>query len=208
MFRNLTTVVRWLLYANTAVFLLQQVWPLQLEEYFALWPVGAHQRYGTPDFGLWQLLSYGFLHGGIGHIFMNMFALCMFGPTLERLLGPRRFLNYYLVCVAGAAIAQQLVQFYLTHDSAPTLGASGGVFGLLLLFGMAYPHQKLMWIFPPIVMPAWVFVTLYGLAELLMGVFNVMPGVAHFAHIGGMLAGFLLIRYWHAVRMARDSERR
>ena len=83
------------------------------------------------------------------------------------------------------------------------MGASGGVFGLLLLFGMAFPRRRLLLIFPPIPMPAWLFVTLYGLAELLMGVFSVLPGIAHFAHLGGMLGGYVLIRYWRAQAQRR-----
>ena len=87
------------------------------------------------------------------------------------------------------------------------MGASGGVFGLLLLFGMAFPQRRLMLLFPPIPMPAWLFVTLYGLLELLLGVFACSQGVAHFAHLGGMAAGYLLIRYWRAQERRRRSDR-
>jgi membrane associated rhomboid family serine protease len=205
MFRNLPPAVRWLLLANIGIFILQWLFPEAIMVHFALWPWHGAERYGLPAFEPWQLISYAYLHGGIEHIFFNMFAVWMFGPELERLLGTRRFNVYYLVCVFGAGLAQMLVQEYFHTDvSGPTVGASGGVFGLLLLFGMAFPQRRLMLIFPPIPMPAWLFVTLYGLAELLMGVFSVLPGIAHFAHLGGMLGGYLLIRYWRATADRRS----
>ena len=150
------------------------------------------------EYALWQPLTYMFLHGGIGHLLFNMLALYMFGPECERLLGSRRFLSYYVVCVVGAALAQTFVTAVIYPSPYPTVGASGGIFGLLLLFGMAYPRRQLMLLFPPIPMPAWLFVTLYGLLELYMGVFGSDQGVAHFAHLGGMAAGYLLVRYWRA----------
>jgi membrane associated rhomboid family serine protease len=153
---------------------------------------------------LWQLLSYGFLHGNLPHLFFNMFAFYMFGPELERLMGTRHFTLYYLVSVVGAAVTQLLVLEWFDHTSTPTVGASGGIFGLLLAFGMAWPKRQLMLIFPPIPMQAWLFVTLYGAAELLMGIFGTLQGVAHFAHLGGMLGGYLLIVYWrHQAHSAR-----
>jgi membrane associated rhomboid family serine protease len=204
MFRNLTPAVRWLLLANVGIFGLQSLFPDAIVTRFALWPWHGAERYGLPPFEPWQLISYAYLHGGFEHIFFNMFAVYMFGPELERLLGTRRFNVYYLVCVFGAGLAQLLVQKYFESDaSGPTVGASGGVFGLLLLFGMAFPQRRLMLIFPPIPMPAWLFVTLYGLAELLMGVFSVLPGIAHFAHLGGMAGGYILIRYWRAQSQQR-----
>src|SRR5579862_6747507 len=127
-----------------------------------------------------------------------MFALFMFGPDCEALLGSRRFTIYYFVCVLGAAVTQLLVTQYLYPSPEPTIGASGGIFGVLLLFGMAFPRRQLLLLFPPIPMPAWLFVTLYGLLELFFGVSRTLPGVAHFAHLGGMAAGFVLIRYWRA----------
>jgi membrane associated rhomboid family serine protease len=148
------------------------------------------------------LLTYGFLHGSLTHLFFNMFALWMFGGEIERLLGSRRFLTYYLVCVAGAAVAQLVVLGNLDRPPVPTVGASGGVFGLLLAFGMAFPHRKLMLIFPPIPMPAWLFVTLYGALELYLGVTGSGQGVAHFAHLGGMAAGYVLLAHWARQRGA------
>jgi membrane associated rhomboid family serine protease len=205
MSRNLTPAVRWLLLANVGIFLLQALYPDALLERFALWPWQGAEQDGLPPFEPWQLVSYAYLHGSLEHLFFNMFAVWMFGPEIERLLGTRRFNVYYLTCVASAALTQMLVQTsFHSEPSGPTVGASGAVFGLLLLFGMAFPRRRLMLIFPPIPMPAWLFVTLYGLAELLMGVFGVLPGIAHFAHLGGMLGGFLLIRYWHATAAVRS----
>jgi membrane associated rhomboid family serine protease len=204
MFRNLTPAVRIFLYLNIAGFAAQQLLGNRIEEHFALWPLYADERFGAPPFQLWQLLSYGFLHGNLPHLFFNMFAFYMFGPELERLMGTRHFTLYYLVSVVGAALTQLLVLEWFDHTSTPTVGASGGIFGLLLAFGMAWPKRQLMLIFPPIPMPAWLFVTLYGAAELLMGIFGTLQGVAHFAHLGGMLGGYLLIVYWrHQARSAR-----
>src|SRR6185503_1968025 len=115
---------------------------------------------------------------------------------VERLLGSRRYLQYYLACVVGAAIAQLLVISRMDMEPVPTLGASGGVFGLLLAFGMAFPQRRIMLLFPPIPMPAWLFVTLYGVLELYLGVTGTEDGVAHFAHLGGMAAGFVLLTNW------------
>jgi membrane associated rhomboid family serine protease len=154
--------------------------------------------HGGLPFEPWQLISYAFLHGGFWHLFANMFALYMFGPDIERLLGPGRFRWYYLVCVLGSACAQLLVTATIYPSPYPTLGASGGIFGLLLCYGMAYPQRRVLLVFPPIPMPAWLFVTLYGVLELFLGVFGTNQGIAHFAHLGGMAAGFVLIQYWRA----------
>lgn len=187
------TVIFWLLIVNGLVFALQQFMERALLGYFALWPVG------TPLFAPWQLLTYGFLHGGPMHIFFNMFALWMFGRDLERIMGPRRFLTYFLTCVVGAGIVQLIVAG-LQGGAYPTLGASGGVFGLLLAYGMAFPNNTVMLLFPPIPMKAKYFVIVFGLFELFLGVSNLAPGVANFAHLGGMLFGFVLLQYWRRPR--------
>jgi membrane associated rhomboid family serine protease len=195
---DLPPVTRALLIANAAVFLLQQVIGDMLLMWFALWPLGSEplRGGGTVGFEIWQLVTYGFLHGGLTHLLFNMLALWMFGGTIERLFGARPFAIYYFACVIGAAVAQLAVIEWFTGGFYPTLGASGGVFGVLLAFGMMYPHQRIMLIFPPIPMPAWVFVTGYGLIELYLGITGTQAGVAHFAHLGGMVAGFVLIQYW------------
>jgi rhomboid family protein len=201
MFRQLTPVVRGLLYANVIVFGLTVLASEQVRDILttllALWPLNS-ARQGLPPFEPWQLVTYAFLHGGFWHLFGNMFALYMFGPDSESLLGSRRFAIYYFACVLGAAVSQLLVTQYLYPNPEPTVGASGGIFGILLLFGMAFPHRQLLLLFPPIPMPAWLFVTLYGVLELCLGVFGTSQGVAHFAHLGGMATGYGLIRYWRA----------
>ena len=187
----LPPVTRGIIIANVAVFLLQQVAGNVLLSLFALWPVG------DPLFQPWQLLTYSFLHGGLLHIFFNMFALYMFGTPLEAFWGSRRFAFYYVACVLTAAATELAVQ-NATEVGGPVLGASGGVFGLLLAFAWYFPKQRLMLLFPPIPMPAWLFVTIYGAFELVLGVTGAQPGVAHFAHLGGMLGGALAILYWRA----------
>jgi len=200
---NLASITRALLIANVGVFVLQYFTGDLLVVPFALWPLASAQYPGAPAFEVWQLLTYGFLHGGLEHLFFNMLALYMFGTEIERLLGPRRYLTYYLVCVVGAALAQLVVMGSLNEPPMPTVGASGGVFGLLLAFGIAYPQRRIMLLFPPIPMPAWLFVTLYGLLELYLGVTGTAAGVAHFAHLGGMAAGYALLVLWHHGRPVR-----
>ncbi len=189
-------VTRALLIANVGIFVVQMLTGELLIGAFALWPLGTGHDTGAPPFHLWQLLSYGFLHGTPQHLFFNMLALYMFGTEVERLLGSRHFLTYYLVCVIGAALTQLGVMAAMGSMPVPTVGASGGVFGLLLAFGIAYPRRRIMLLFPPIPMPAWLFVTLYGLLELYLGVTGTQAGVAHFAHLGGMAAGYALLVYW------------
>lgn len=197
----MTPVARNILIACIAGFLLQLWAGPQLGDMFALWPL--HDYPGWPDFQPWQLVSYGFLHGGYVHLFFNMFALYMFGPSIEELTGSRRFLIYYFVCVITAALTQLVVHQFIGGPPQATVGASGGVFGLLLAYGLAFPRRKLMLLFPPIPMPAWLFVTLYGLLELYMGVFGRNSNVAHFAHLGGMAGGLALILYWRSRSGAR-----
>ena len=193
MFPGLPPATRTLILINVAVFLLQQVPGLgqTIGTLFALWPLG------SPLFHPWQLITYAFLHGGVAHIFFNMFALYMFGGALERYWGARRLVLFYLVCVFTAALTQVAVQ-YPSGATEEVIGASGGVFGILLAFAWYFPKQRIILLIPPIPMPAWLFVTLYGALELLFGVTGTQPGVAHFAHLGGMLGGALCILYWRA----------
>ncbi len=150
----------------------------------------------TPFFHSWQVVTYMFLHGGFGHLFFNMFALWMFGRTLEYDLGSKRFLTYYMVCGIGAALVQIAVN-YLTDTQAYTVGASGAVYGILLAFGMLHPNNIIMLMFPPIPLKAKWFVVIYGAIELMSGLSDrVGDNVAHFAHLGGMIWGFLLLWYW------------
>jgi len=192
---SITPLNKALILINVIVFVLQEyLLGGLMEAYFQLWPPQ------TGHFQVWQLLTYGFMHGGFTHLFFNMFALYMFGSDIERLFGSRRYLVYYLLCVIGAALMHLIVVTAAGRPPSPMVGASGGVFGLLLAFGMAFPRRMLMLIFPPIPMPAWLFVTLYGIFELVMGVTQTASGVAHFAHLGGMATGFVIIRYWQAQR--------
>ncbi len=152
--------------------------------------------FSSPWFHSWQYITYMFLHGSFSHLFFNMFALWMFGRTLEDRLGPQRFMIYYIVCGVGAALIQMLVA-WLTKDFGITLiGASGAVMGLLLAFGVMYPNAQIM-VFPlPFPIKAKWFVMVYAAIELLFGATGYDLGVAHFAHVGGMLWGWLLLIYW------------
>ena len=197
MFSSLPPVTRGLILANVAVYLLQQVIGDPMIIYLALWPLGTASVYGgVPGFQPWQVITYGFLHGSVMHIFVNMFALYMFGGQLERLFGPKRFLNLYLASIITAGVSQLAYASFTGAAPYPTIGASGGVFGVLLAFAMYFPRQTIMLLIPPIPMPAWLFVTLYGVVELFLGVSQLQEGVAHFAHLGGMLGAWLLIQYW------------
>jgi membrane associated rhomboid family serine protease len=187
----------------------------------------------SPYFHPYQVITHMFMHGGIGHIFFNMFALWMFGKVLEQVWGPKRFFIYYMVTGLGAALLHSLVlqiemassiayvketysidvftpevidNLYKMTDSRakelavsmviPTVGASGAVFGLLLGFGVLFPNTQLMLLFPPIPIRAKYFVIGYGLIELYLGITQPGSSIAHFAHLGGMLFGFIMIFMW------------
>jgi membrane associated rhomboid family serine protease len=137
------------------------------------------------------------------HLAFNMFALYMFGSDIERLFGSRFFLAYYLACVIAAAVTHLVVTGVAGVPPAPTVGASGGMFGLLLAFGWYFPQRRVMLLIPPIPMSARVFVVLYGALELVLGVTGTQQGVAHFAHLGGMLGGWLMIEYRRRVSPPR-----
>jgi membrane associated rhomboid family serine protease len=181
--------------ANVIVYLLQSTLGDSGTLMFALWPLDASAAFG-PDVGFapWQLVTYSFMHGSLTHIFFNMFAIYSFGSTLEQFFGTRFYVLLYFVSVVTAGVTQLIVNDIL-GSPYPTVGASGGVFGLLLAFGMYFPHQRILLIIPPIPMPAWVAVTAYGALELFLGVTGTQAGVAHFAHLGGMLGAFLMIQW-------------
>ncbi len=228
---NLPPVVKNLILANVLFYfgaLILRQSDINLYQYLGLYfPASEHFR-------LYQFFTYMFMHEtpGIGHIFFNMFALFMFGRTLESVWGPKRFLIFYLVTGVGAALVQTLVAAveyqvliakiapdqldymkelalqgkYIPNTiseklamiyNTPTIGASGAVFGVLLGFGMLFPNTQLMLLFPPIPIKAKYFVIGYGLLELVFGVSGIQGNVAHFAHLGGMLFGFILIKYWN-----------
>lgn len=184
----MTSVTHILLGINIAVYFLELNAGGWLLGAFALWPWGQ-------GFLPWQMITHAFLHANLSHLVFNMFGLWMFGKEMEGVWGPKRFTVYYLVSAVSGGMAQLLVKIG-SDEVYPTVGASGAIFGLLLAFAMYFPHRKLMLLFPPIPMPAWLFASLYAGVELVMGVTGTKAGVAHFAHLGGMLGGYLLIRYW------------
>ena len=202
-------VVKNLLIINALVFLAAEFMPASFQQwmiqYLAIFPVQ------SPHFMPHQLVTYMFMHAGLTHVFFNMFALWMFGRQLEYDLGSRRFLIYYMICGIGAALIQLGVNWIemsgmspaeaAVYANRPTVGASGAVFGILLGFGLMHPNVRLMLLFPPIPMKAKWFVIGYGVLELLVGVSGRMDGVAHFAHVGGMLWGLALLYYWKKKRM-------
>jgi len=201
MFSNLPSVTKALLLTNIAVYVLQMLLGTPALTSFMLWPLDTSGALAYTPYGFlpWQLLTYGFMHGGFGHLLFNMLALVMFGAPLELTWGQRRFLTYFLLCVAGAGLCQLLVATWSLQNHGvlfPTVGASGGVFGLLLAYGLLFPNQRVMLLFPPIPMKARTLVIVYGAISLLFGVTGTQAGVAHFAHLGGMLFGWLMICYW------------
>jgi membrane associated rhomboid family serine protease len=209
--QSIPAVTRALLIANIAVFVLQQFAGNFLLVHFALWPIGNPQF--VPDgsggtlqigFQIWQLVTYAFLHGGYLHIAFNMFALYMFGGQIEIALGAQRYTTYYFVCVLGAALAQlAVIHFFKPDDFYPTLGASGGVFGLLLAFAVIFPTARILILPIPFPLLAPVAVVGFMVIELVFGITGTQEGVAHFAHLGGAVAGFALLQIWRAQASSR-----
>ena len=187
---NRRSVVNTLLMLNIVAFLLEMLF--KVNNTFGLY------FFLSPHFHWYQPVTYMFMHGGFMHIFFNMFALWMFGRSIEYAWGQKRFLIYYLVCGIGAAIVQEAGQVMgLIPPYAMTVGASGAVYGVLLAFGLTFPNERLFIIPIPIPIKAKWFVIGYAVIELLEGM-NQSDGVAHFAHLGGMLFGLLLFLYWKA----------
>ena len=232
-FNNIPPVVKNLIIVNVLVFLATfgfERMGINLYTYLGLYfPL-------SENFRLHQIFTHMFMHGGLTHLFFNMFALYMFGRVLESVWGPKRFLTFYLVTGIGAAVLHSLVN-YIEYEYAasqispdqvayvreaghglwaegknfsdpilgklnmilntPTVGASGAIFGILLGFGMLFPNTQLMLLFPPIPIKAKYFVMGYGAIELFLGVTGMQVSVAHFAHLGGMLFGYFMIKYWN-----------
>jgi membrane associated rhomboid family serine protease len=180
--------------ANVLAFALQSLSPVRIEELFALWPLQPLD--GKVYFHFWQIISYAFLHGNITHIGFNMLGLWMFGAEIERYVGAKRFLACYFASVVTAALTQLFVPMLFGAPPAPTIGASGGVFGLLLAYALMFPTRKVVPLIPPIPMPAWLFATIYTGIELFLGVTGTQSGVAHFAHLGGMIGSGLVVMQW------------
>ena len=213
---NIPTMTKNLLIVNFLAF--AATWVLELRGIDLTQLLGLH-FFLASDFQIYQFFTYMFLHGGFTHIFFNMFALWMFGSVIERVWGPKKFIFYYIVCGIGAGITQELVQYatytiegisayqyvnaggvQMTTDAYinlwTTIGASGAVYGILLAFGMIFPNERLFIIpFPFPIKAKWLIVG-YIAIELFSAMTGPGDGVAHMAHLGGMLFGFLLIRYW------------
>ena len=221
---SLSPITRNLLIANVVCYLLQLLagsLHIDLTDLFGLHFVLAD------NFRVWQLVSYMFLHGSLTHLFFNMFSLWMFGGLIERTLGAKRFLTYWMVCGIGAGICQEFWQtgqyFVEGLNNYPmvntgsaiismgdylnlwtTIGASGACYGVLLAFGMLFPNERIMLLLPPIPMKAKYFVAGYAAIELISA-YASNDNVAHFAHLGGMLFGWLLLRYWRTSRSRRPA---
>lgn len=226
-FSNITPVVKNLLIINIIFFIATYVLShaFDMEKWLAVY------YFNSPNFKLWQIISYMFMHGSIAHIFFNMLALFMFGPILEHSVGPKRFLNLYFICGIGAILLQWAVQaiqihgitggFTISHPelessymaygptaqklfdiyNTPIVGASGAIFGLLVAFAMLYPNMEMMIIFFPIPIKAKYLIPIYILLELWLGVGQYGgDNVAHFAHLGGALFGFLVVKFWRLNR--------
>jgi membrane associated rhomboid family serine protease len=192
------SAVKSLIVANIVVFGLQILWPDAMQLLFALWPLQPID--GHSYFQLWQIVTYAFLHSTgddrFMHLPFNMLGLWMFGAEIERYVGPRRLLACYFASVVTAALTQLFVPMVFGAPPAPTIGASGGVFGLLLAYAFLFPKRKVIPLIPPIPMPAWLFATFYAGVELFLGITGTMSGVAHFAHLGGMVGSALVITQW------------
>ena len=217
MFNNIPTVTKNLLVINVLAFFATLIlMPMNVD----MEQTGGLHFFLASDFHLYQFVTYMFLHGGVAHLFFNMFALWMFGCVIENVWGPKKFIFYYIFCGIGAGLCQEIVQFiefYFTVvaqfpgstmgdaitimqnsnlNGAITIGASGAVYAILLAFGMTFPNERIF-IFPlPVPIKAKWFVCIYAAIELISAMSSAGDGVAHMAHLGGMLFGFLLINYW------------
>jgi len=229
MFNNLPAVTKNILLINIILFLACEAIPLLKE------PLTGYY-FERESFRIWQVITHMFMHGGVGHLFMNMFGVYMFGALLESYWGPKKFLNYYLVCGLGAFGLHQFISYleihnlmsqmpselvnevlsngrqalmesknFVDHNAAKLniamnvglVGASGCLFGLLIAYGMLFPNSELMLLFLPFPIKARYFVIGYGVIELLLALADRQgDNVAHYAHIGGMLIGYVILKYW------------
>ncbi len=209
-FANIPTVTRNLFYVNVVVFIATLINQDFMMSTFALYYPTSHY------FHWWQLVTHMFMHGGFLHIFFNMWALIMFGSAVEQTIGSKKMLWLYFVAGLGAValhfgtmyleglyLENQIMagsataaKAYATLKVTPTVGASGAIYGLLMSYALLYPQRRLTLIFPPISMKAMTWIIIFAVIELVLGVRGIADGVAHFAHLGGMLFGWLMIRYW------------
>ncbi len=220
LFGNLPTITKNLLIINVLLFFAT----LTFEPLYGLLGVFYPD---SPNFKIWQIISYMFMHANFGHIFFNMFALVMFGSVIERVLGQKRFFNYYFICGLGALVLQYGIQAFevsqitgsimpyhkfgeefmrnLTSQEfdviqsiyrTPLVGASGAIYGLLLAYGFLFPNAELMLIFLPIPIKAKYFIPILIVIEIFLGFSNSGSSIAHLAHVGGALFGFILLKMW------------
>ena len=186
-------VIQWLIIGNVLGFLLEQAIGPATVNAFALW-VDPSAPFAGLLVAPWQLVTYGFLHGSVPHLLLNMFGLWMFGSDVARVWPPQRVLLAYFAAVLTGGLAH-LVAGAIAGDAMPVIGASAGVFGMMLCYAMMFPHRRLMLLIPPIPMSARTMVISYAVIELAFGVTGTQAGVAHFAHLGGLLGGWLVFRY-------------
>lgn len=201
---NVPTVTKNLIIINVIVFLF--TWVLERRDStfmnaFILFDPS------TPWFHPWQLITYMFMHGGFWHILFNMYTLFIFGSVVERIIGSKKFLVFYLICGVGAAGFHLLVTALLSGMSGPMVGASGAIYGVMLAYAMLFPESKLTLIFPPVTLSAKWMVIVFAAIELVTGVTSTVEGIAHFAHLGGMLLGFLIIKFWKSRNILFDHDK-
>lgn len=194
-FSSLPPVTKNILIINIFMLIFSELRPEFMYRYFALYYPG------SPLFHWWQPLTHMFMHGGFWHLFANMFTMLMFGCTLERQWGPKKYLSFYFITGLGAAGLHLLVMWVQSRhgvpvDLIPMVGASGAIYGILMGFAMLFPDTVLTLLFPPIPLKAKWWIVIWLCIELFTGVFGMGGGIAHFAHLGGMLFGFLIIKYW------------
>lgn len=196
MLNQITPVVKNLVIINVLVFLAQIAQIKGFTDSVDNIFVG-HTPLESDMFKPWQIITHMFMHGSIGHLFFNMFALAMFGSALERVWGAKRFLQFYIFCGIGAFVIFQLIA---GGPNVTVIGASGAVYGLLLGFGMLFPNTEIMLLILPIPIKAKYFVVIFGLLELFSAMSNNSDGIAHVAHLGGMIIGYILIKRWQKSR--------
>lgn len=209
-FRGLSPAIKHILIINALMLILSYLSPDKMYELFSLYYPA------SPLFKPWQVITHMFMHGGFWHLFFNMYTLYIFGCVLERVWGTKKFLLFYFVTGIGAAAIHTGVEWIhisMLMDQVadgsfeameaisrikytPTVGASGAIYGVLMGYAMLYPDTLISLLFPPVTLKAKWFVIIFGAIELLFGLSSTADGVAHFAHLGGMLFGYLLILYW------------
>ena len=185
---NIPKAVKHIIIINILMLVLTYLNNPLMSKWFALNPISFIWK-------PWQLVTYMFMHGGFGHLFFNMYTLFIFGSVLENVWGTKKFLTFYFVTGIGAALVNIGVQ-YLTGSFALTVGASGAIYGILMGYAMLYPDSMLTLILPPVSMKAKWFVLIFAGIELLLGITGTQVSVAHFAHLGGLLVGLIVIMFW------------